>query len=109
MIIVTSNNAENFPPCGQVVEKNSTHPNKYVKSTVTHLFAQKNHQQTGSYCESHHDIAGFHSDFVSGSIKRLKPAVEAGAQSCQCAVLLIASDIVEHSTLLKVTVILQNH
>lgn len=52
-----------------------------LSSLVTHPFAQENHQKTGPYCGGHHHIAGFHSDFVSGSINHLKPVAGTGVQT----------------------------
>lgn len=54
----------------------------FSKSSIpTHPFAQEDHHQTGRYCGGHHHIAGFHSDFVSGSINHLKPEAQAGEQT----------------------------
>lgn len=43
-------------------------------SIVTHPFTHNYHHRAGAYCDSHHHIAGFHSDSVSSSIDHLKPA-----------------------------------
>lgn len=55
-------------------EQRTKYSNKMWSSIVTHPFTQDYHHHAGTYCGSHHHIAGFHSDSVSSSIDHLKPA-----------------------------------
>lgn len=55
-------------------EQRTKYSNKMWSLIVTHLFTQDYHHHAGTYCGSHHHIAGFHSDSVSSSIDHLKPA-----------------------------------
>lgn len=55
-------------------EKRTKYSNKMWSFIVTHLFTQDYHHHAGTYCGSHHHIAGFHSGSVSSSVDHHKPA-----------------------------------